>query len=195
MKRIEIIVPDSGPLITLALANALETLLLPNVPVHIPDMVRFEVIRDLTKPGAAEIAKWIRESERRGVQVRSTQTYEEYETLLRANPTFKSRNRGEMAAAELLDQTVTDPDLYAVLLFEDSAVSRQNYLLRLPENVLIMSTSAYLDGLQAMGMISSADSILAMAVQARGKGILTRESRTSDGEAVPKWAGTYGFGK
>jgi len=195
MKRIEIIVPDSGPLITLALAGALETLLLPKVPVHIPDMVRFEVIRDLTTPGASEIAQWIRDNERRGVQIRSTQTYEEYEALIRLNPTVRSRNRGEMAAAELLDQTVVDPDHYAVLLFEDSAVSRQNYLLRIPENVLILSTSAYLDGLQEMGMIPSAESILEMAVKARGEGILTREARSSSGESAPRWAGHFKFGK
>ena len=60
MKGLSIIVTDTGPLITLALADALDAILLPGLPVIIPDMVRFEVIQDLTKPGAQEIADWIR---------------------------------------------------------------------------------------------------------------------------------------
>ncbi len=39
--RISLIVTDAGPLITLALAQALDTLLLLNVPVIVPDMVEY----------------------------------------------------------------------------------------------------------------------------------------------------------
>lgn len=43
--NISIIVTDSSPLITLAIAGELDVLLLPKLKVLIPDMVRFEVIR------------------------------------------------------------------------------------------------------------------------------------------------------
>ena len=42
-----LIVTDSGPLISLAIAGSLEVLFLPNLPVIVPDMVRHEVIQDL----------------------------------------------------------------------------------------------------------------------------------------------------
>ncbi len=52
MRRFALIVTDSGPLITLAVAQSLDALLLPGLPVMVPDMVRFEVIRDMSTPGA-----------------------------------------------------------------------------------------------------------------------------------------------
>jgi predicted nucleic acid-binding protein len=58
--KLSIIVTDTGPLITLAVADSLDVLLLPDLPVIIPDMVRHEVIQDLSKPGAALVAEWIR---------------------------------------------------------------------------------------------------------------------------------------
>ena len=44
--KLSLIVTDSGPLITLAVAGALDVLFLPGLPVIVPDMVRHEVIAD-----------------------------------------------------------------------------------------------------------------------------------------------------
>lgn len=193
MKTIKIIVPDSGPLITLALSNALDTLLLPGVPIYIPDMVRHEVIRDMSKPGAADIAKWIRLNEGDSVRIVSTEVYEEYLILMGVNPATRTRNRGEMAAAEVLAKVVDSGDVYAVLLFEDSAVAKQNFLVRLPQNVLILSTSSFLDGLQRAGKILSADEILAAAVRLRGAEVVNRTGLTPDGEGADNWVEDYSF--
>jgi hypothetical protein len=38
----KLIVPDTGPLITLAAADSLDYLLYPNVPVYVPDAVLYE---------------------------------------------------------------------------------------------------------------------------------------------------------
>ena len=57
MMHLSLIVTDSGPLITLAVAQSLDSLLLPKLPIIVPDMVRFEVIRDISKPGAQEVAR------------------------------------------------------------------------------------------------------------------------------------------
>ena len=58
-----LIVTDASPLITLGAAGALGCLLLPGVPVFIPDMVYTEVTQDMARLGAGEIAAWIRAHE------------------------------------------------------------------------------------------------------------------------------------
>ena len=47
-----LIVTDASPLITLAAARALDCLLMPGVPVLIPDMVHAAVTRDTARLGA-----------------------------------------------------------------------------------------------------------------------------------------------
>jgi len=54
-KRLGLIVTDASPLITLGAAQALSCLIMPNVPVFVPDMVYAEVARDMTKLGAKEV--------------------------------------------------------------------------------------------------------------------------------------------
>lgn len=188
MKEIALIVTDSGPLITLGVAGALDTLLLFKLPVIIPDMVRHEVIRDLTKPGAVEVADWLRASEGRGVLVASTQVFEEFEILRKVNSATKTNNRGEQAAAEVLSRELDRGRTGAILLFEDSAVRRANFLIRLPDEVVVVSTSEFLHGLECNHLLKSAAAILARAVDIRGNEVLARHVRTStDDEDAPNW--------
>ena len=56
--RLGLIVTDASPLITLGAAGALDCLLLPGVPVFIPDMVYTEVTHDMARLGASEVAMW-----------------------------------------------------------------------------------------------------------------------------------------
>ena len=58
--KISLIVTDASPLITLAIADALDTLLMLDVRVIIPDMVNFEVTRHIDKPGSKELLDWIK---------------------------------------------------------------------------------------------------------------------------------------
>jgi len=189
MKEIALIVTDSGPLITLGVARALETLLLLKLPVIIPDMVRHEVIRDLTKPGAGEVAEWLRATEGRGVMVASTQVFEEFEILRKVNPATKTNNRGEQAAAEVLSREFERGNTGAILLFEDSGVRKANFLIRLPDEVVVISTSEFLYGLESQKLVKSARDILARAVDIRGNNVLTRHVRSStDDEEAPSWS-------
>ena len=57
--RQPIIVADAGPLIRLAAAGLLDTLRGLNRRIVLVDRVRDEIIGDLSKPFAAEIAAWI----------------------------------------------------------------------------------------------------------------------------------------
>lgn len=186
--KLSIIVTDSGPLITLAVAQALDTLLAPKLPVIVPDMVRFEVIRDLDKPGAREVADWIRANEPDRVRVASTQVFEEFEILRRVNQGTKTSNRGEQAAAEVLSKELEQQDRGAILVFEDSMVRKNNYLIRLPDEVVVVSTSEFLFGLEEHGYSTNAAEVLARAVDVRGNEILNRHLRSSnDSENIDGW--------
>ena len=184
-----LIVTDSGPLITLAIARSLDVLFLPNLPVIVPDMVRHEVIQDLSKPGAALVAEWIRLNNPLRLTVGSTEVFEEFMLLKSMNPATKTKNRGEQAAAEILGRQLEGQDFGAVLLFEDSAVRKTNFLTRLPDCVVVASTSEFLFGLESRGLLQDAQSILDQAVNVRGNEILVRYLEgTDDGEPVEDWA-------
>ena len=184
-----LIVTDSGPLITLAIAGSLDVLFLPNLPVIVPDMVRHEVIQDLSKPGAALVAEWIRLNDPLRLTVGSTEVFEEFMLLKSMNPATKTKNRGEQAAAEILGRQLESQDFGAVLLFEDSAVRKTNFLTRLPDCVVVASTSEFLFGLESRGLLQDAQSILDQAVNVRGNEILVRYLEgTDDGEPVEDWA-------
>jgi hypothetical protein len=167
-------VTDASPLITLAIAGALDTLIIPEVKVIIPDMVNFEVTRHITKPGSRELLDWISAHQFSEVFVGSTEAFYEFTLLRELNPLVKSKNRGEQAAAEILERELKNGIDVAIFLFEDSDIKKANFLVRLPDNVLVMSTSTFLDGLQQKKRIASADEILQKAVNARGEGILKR---------------------
>ena len=174
MTRFSLIVTDAGPLITLAVAQALDTLLLAKLPVIVPDMVRFEVVRDSSKPGAQKVADWIRRHEGQGLRVASTEVFEEYQLLLAANPATRTKDRGEQAAAEVLGRELRDTQSGAILLFEDSGVRKQNFLIRLPDEVVVVSTSEFLFGLQSAKLLTSAADVLARATTLRGNQVLER---------------------
>jgi hypothetical protein len=172
--KISLIVTDASPLITLAIAGALDVLLLPGVQVIIPDLVKFEVIRHIDKPGARDILDWLGDHENKEVSVGKTEEYEDFKSILKDRPNAKSRSRGESAASEVLAHEIQNGVDAAILLFEDSDIQKANFLIRLPDNVIVMSTSKYLDGLQKRHWIVSADEILDRAVSARGAKILDR---------------------
>jgi len=90
--------------------------------------------------------------------------------LLRSiNSQIKTKNRGEQAAAEVLSRNLEHNEFGAVLLFEDSAIRKANFLTRLPDSVVVTSTSEFLFGLESRGLIASAQAILDQAVDVRGE--------------------------
>ncbi len=184
--KLSIIVTDSGPLITLAAAESLDALLLPELPVIVPDMVRFEVIQDLDKPGAHDVADWIRHNEPQRVRVASTEVFEEFEVLRRISAATRTKDRGEQAAAEVLSRELDKKGCGAILIFEDSMVRRPNFLIRLPDEVVVTSTSEFLFGLEKHGLLQNADGILARAVSLRGSEILNRRLGVSSSSADPQ---------
>ena len=183
-----LIVTDSGPLITLAIAKSLDVLFLPKLPVIVPDMVRYEVIQDMSKPGAVLVAEWIRANPLK-LTVSPTEVFEEFMLLRSLNPATKTKNRGEQAASEVLERELDGKESGAVLLFEDSAVRKTNFLTRLPDCVVVTSTSEFLFGLESRGLLQNAQAILDQAVDVRGNEILVRYiAGTEHSEPAQDWA-------
>jgi hypothetical protein len=169
-EEFHLIVTDASPLITLAAADALDCLTLPGLPVIIPDMVYDEVTRDLAHLGASGIVKWVRE--RHGqVVIAPTEVFGEFQALRTLQPTIRSHGRGDEAALEVLDAEVAaNPDLQALLLFEDTDVRRRRFMTTLPERVMTISTGELLAELERAGHIQSSDQILDCAAE-RGRNV------------------------
>jgi hypothetical protein len=166
----------------LGAAGSLDCLLLPGVPVFIPDMVYTEVTQDLARLGAGEVVRWIQAHEGQ-VQIAATEVYVEYEALRVINPNTRFQDRGERAALEVLNyKTAADPELQALLLFEDTDIRRRRFVRLLPERVTAISTGDFLQELEAAGRIQSADHILDEAA-ARGRNVEEQRQPTASDPA------------
>ena len=150
-----IILPDAGPLITLAYAGALDLLLKPGWSVCIVDMVLEEVTRNTT-PTSEQIGCWV---EQRKLSVLPTRTYRSYQEKLKQG----KANLGELAIQEVMhDLALSEPDTVGVFLFEDHKIARASFLL--PDNCRKISTRAWLLFLEVRGFIPSAMDIERAAV-------------------------------
>lgn len=164
--RFGLIVTDASPLITLAAGDALDCLTMPGMPVIIPDMVYFEVTRDLARTGAQDIVEWTRRHPQQ-VKIVATSVFAEFQVLTLANARTKSRGRGELAAIEVLSAAVADDaELHAILVFEDNDIQKRSFVRLLPERVMALSTGDLLHELEAAGRIQSSDQILDRATEA-----------------------------
>lgn len=165
-RRLGLIVTDASPLITLAVADALDCLLKPGLPVLVPDMVYAEVTRDLSRLGATSVVGWVRDRHE-AVRIVPTEVFAEFQSLLSVNPRTRSGGRGEQAALEVLGHEIAnDAELEAVLLFEDKDVESRAFVRALPPRVSAVSTGDFLRELEAAGLIQSADHILDLAAEA-----------------------------
>jgi hypothetical protein len=150
------LLPDAGPLITLAYANALDVLFRPGWRVGVVDMVLHEVTRSQT-PTSKKLAKWAAQAH---VDIIATQTLAAH----LKNPLRKA-HLGEQAIQETLNQfALQEQPQSAVLLFEDHAIARNTFFV--PPGCQKVSTRAFLIFLEQKGWIESASAIERAAVQA-----------------------------
>ena len=156
------LLPDAGPLITLAYANALDLLFKPGWPLVLVDMVLHEVTRHQT-PTSDTLSHWVKANK---VSVRTTRTFQHYQQTLAAEavPARKS-NLGELAIQETMNDFALDqPQKTGVFLFEDHKIARASFLV--PDNCRKISTRAYLLFLEQKGWLASAAEIERRAIQA-----------------------------
>ena len=156
------LLPDAGPLITLAYADALDLLFKPGWPVVLVDMVLHEVTRNQT-PTSEKLAQWAASGQ---VSVRATRTFRHHQQRLAADPAAaRSAHLGELAIQETMNDFALDqPRQTGVFLFEDHKIARASFLL--PDNCRKISTRAYLLFLEQQGWLESAADIERRAIQA-----------------------------
>jgi hypothetical protein len=160
-----ILVPDTGPLITLAYAGQLELLQRPGWTVHVVDMVLHEATRNQT-PTSEAIAAFVREQKIEVLPTTVWSRYRERLTQAEAAGTTPPRRAGlgELAIQTYMNRLALDrPSVPAVFLFEDHKIARASF--HLPENVRRVSTRAFLLFLEESGWIESAADVERRAIQ------------------------------
>ena len=155
------VLPDAGPLITLAYADALDLLLKPGWQVALVDMVLEEVTRNAT-PTSERIDAWVKSNT---LAVLSTRVFEHYrKTAADALPVRKS-SLGELAIQEVMNGfALKNPPQNGVFLFEDHKIARASFLL--PDCCRKVSTRAFLLFLEQKKWISSSVEIERRAISA-----------------------------
>lgn len=157
-----ILLPDSGPLITLAYANALDLMFKPGWDVSIVDMVLHEVTRNNT-PTSHRIESWVHNKK---LTVLDTRIYTRYCAQMAQVGTKPNKsNLGELAIQEVMNEFALDvPQRKGVFLFEDHKIARSSFVL--PDNCKKVSTRAFLIFLEQGGFIDSASEIERQAILA-----------------------------
>ena len=151
-----VLLPDAGPLITLAYADALDLLLAPGWAVQLVDMLLHEVTRHAT-PTSQRIGEWVRQRE---LRVLTTRTFAHH-----ARSPSRTSNLGELAIQEVMnDFALSMPLIRGVFLFEDHKIARASFLL--PASCQKVSTRAFLMFLEEQGLIASAVDVQAQALRA-----------------------------
>jgi hypothetical protein len=167
-----LLLPDAGPLITLAYADALDLLYQPGWRLAVVDMVLHELTRNQT-PTSAKIAQWIADgSAQQRITILPTQTFAQYGTQAEKNSKtispsqrVKKSHLGKLAIQETINQLALQPTPQtAVLLFEDHRIARTSFYL--PPCSQKISTRAFLIFLEQKGWLTSAIAIERQAIQA-----------------------------
>ena len=190
-KRITIVIPDAGPLISLAMGDALHLLLdlQPGVRLVLTDFVYFEatVFADRFLDGA-QIARFIKKN-KSTIEVVAT-TIGEF-----AIPTIREKLRkdpdapwpndlGELSISSFLTTSKDfNPGEPTLVLIEDDWFTANSYAV--PGNVHLLSTSAFLNGLEAEGVIESASAIRKM-IQSKRPGFKIQFEVDKEASKIPE---------
>lgn len=148
-----VLLPDAGPLITLAYADALDLLFKPGWTVALVDMVLHEVTRSQT-PTSQKLAQWARGHQLPVLPTKIHQRYQQALAPTGAAP--RKSNLGELAIQETMnDFALEQPPKTGIFLFEDHKIARASFLV--PDNCRKVSTRAYLLFLEQKGWLASAE--------------------------------------
>lgn len=159
------LLPDAGPLITLAYAGQLDLLLRPDWSLRLVDMALHEVTRNAT-PSRDAISAFIARHHIPRIETATFHHYQE-QTSVASCSGKKPRKAGlgELALQEAITQlALLEPPQPAVLLFEDHKIARSGFYL--PEGSIRVSTRAFLDFLEENGWLDSAADVELAAIQA-----------------------------
>ena len=178
-KSFSLIVTDTSPLFTLVLADSLDALLRPGLPITIPDAVYIEATRVHGAPGAEQIVEWINAHLD---MVRIVPTEAGIDQQRRLEEGRSIRGLGEQAAIEALERYLrVDPSAEALLLFEDTDIEKRRAIV--DERVSLISTGDFLRELETAHLIQSSNYILDQAAE-QGRNV-ERQRQMGD-DATPR---------
>ena len=164
-RDLKLFVVDTGPLITLAVAESLDYLLYVDADVVIPDAVLHEATRDANRLGAQDIIDWVK-AHRDHVEIAPTKAYEVFDAARVTMPNLREPDLGERAAVEVIEE----PDRLlgnerGLLLCEETAVLKR-VVVRDRERIVELSTLDFLRILEAEQRIQSAEQVFELAAKA-----------------------------
>ena len=170
---IQLFVPDTGPLISLALGNALDLLLLAadDVRIVLTDIVEFEATQASERfQDAKTIREFIAKHADRIDVIPTTIGRMALSDLVRRREAGEAaslpKDVGELSITNfVISLRTVNPGEPMLVLIEDEWFAANAYSL--PGNVHVVSTSAWLDGLELCGSIPSAAVVRARIQAAR----------------------------
>ncbi len=161
--RPDVIVPDTGPLVHLAQAGALNLLHEVGRRVVVTDMVALEATADPTKPGAADIRGWLDAGQGPGsnapVSIEPTDVGRAFITARRADPNFRWRGAGELSILEWLRDEVDRTDRAVLIVYENGMVPRMIGDYGIDADIDILTTRAFLDLAERQQVVPNAETV------------------------------------
>jgi hypothetical protein len=164
-RDLKLFVVDTGPLITLAVAQSLDYLLFVDADIVIPDAVLHEATRDAARLGAQDIIDWAK-AHRNHIEIAATKAYEVFDAARATIPNLREPDLGERAAVEVIEEA--DRLLgneRGLLLCEETVVFRR-VVVRDRERIVELSTLDFLRILEAEQRIQSAEQVFELAARA-----------------------------
>lgn len=156
-----VIVTDTSPLITLAMAGELNLLVKTNIEINIPDVVFQEATNMRSKSGASRIVGWINKNHDK---VRIIPTETGIDRQRRIEEGRSTSGFGERSAFEVLDTFLEEyPNKKAILLFEDSDVKKRRNVP--DERIFLLNTIDFLKLLESANIITNSHLILQRAAK------------------------------
>ncbi len=181
-RNLKIFVVDTGPLITLAVAQSLDYLLMVDVEVVISDAVLHEATQDAAKLGAQDIIDWIK-ANRGAIEIAPTKAYQIFDAARLAIPGLREPDLGERSAIEVIEEPGRlAGDERGILLCEETAIFKR-VIVRDRERIVELSTLDFLRILENKQYIQSAEQVFELAARAgrfpsRSEKILSYDAAT-----------------
>lgn len=188
-KSIDVVLPDTGPLISMAVADRLDLFQCFDRPVLIPDVVREECISNPDKLGYDRLNDWFSRAGGNQFRIIDTPFIDTYRKLAKAPTTPGKRPPTHgMGEATLIWTIANIDDIHArdaicLVLTEDGRAGDN-----LPRSVHALSTRAWLNGLENLGFgVSASEIIKAIADKGRNMSPYNRDQRGEVNHGRTDW--------
>lgn len=172
-QAIRIVLPDAGPLISLAVGNALDLLLLASGDVRLvlTDVVEFEATHRADRYADAATIRDFLQAHAHRVEVMpttlGTMALGDLKRRTLAGETVNlPKDLGELSITSfMISLRTVNPGDPMLVLIEDDWFATNSYAV--PGNAHLLSTSAWLDGMEELGLIPSAADVRSQIQAAR----------------------------